>query len=145
MPVENTECTTYHNYSVIQMVFNISSDLFLFFLPSWIVLRSKMLPKQRLICLVPFSLAMITIIFAVLNKLVSPNLSFGINQLRTPGITTLPHQQLRYTNCGTSVKAQWLLGLRIRFVAGNYLKSFSTWHHYLISSQVRMHLHLLSP
>ncbi|KAI6246834.1 hypothetical protein HI914_04710 [Erysiphe necator] len=68
MPVENPECTTYHNYSVIQMVFNISSDIFLFFLPTWIVLRSKMLPKQRLICLVPFSLALITIIFAILNK-----------------------------------------------------------------------------
>lgn len=68
MPVKNPECTTYHNYSVIQMIFNISSDIFLFFLPTWIVLRSKMLPKQRLICLVPFSLALITIIFAILNK-----------------------------------------------------------------------------
>ncbi|TQS36371.1 hypothetical protein Golomagni_03183 [Golovinomyces magnicellulatus] len=68
MPVQNSECTTYHKYSVIQMVLNISSDLFLFFLPTWIVLRSKMLPKQRLICLVPFSLASITIIFAILNK-----------------------------------------------------------------------------
>lgn len=57
-----------HNYSVIQMIFNISSDLFLFFLPSWVVLRSKMSPRQRFICLVPFSLALITIIFAILNK-----------------------------------------------------------------------------
>ncbi|CCU81866.1 hypothetical protein BGHDH14_bgh04839 [Blumeria hordei DH14] len=68
MPVDNPECTTYHNYSVIQMIFNISSDLFLFFLPSWVVLRSKMSPRQRFICLVPFSLALITIIFAILNK-----------------------------------------------------------------------------
>ncbi|RKF77015.1 hypothetical protein GcC1_067022 [Golovinomyces cichoracearum] len=76
MPVQNSECTTYHKYSVIQMVLNISSDLFLFFLPTWIVLRSKMLPRQRIICLVPFSLALITIIFAILNKyynFASPN------------------------------------------------------------------------
>ncbi len=68
MPVSNAECATYHTYSIVQMVFNISSDLWLILAPMPLV-RSARLPLKRKIVLVcMFSLAGVTIIAAILNK-----------------------------------------------------------------------------
>jgi hypothetical protein len=68
MPVENPECATYHKYSIIQMVFNISSDLWLVASPMPLVHQSKFPMKRKIVLGTMFALALITILAAILNK-----------------------------------------------------------------------------
>jgi hypothetical protein len=68
MPVKNLQCATYQHYSILQMCFNITSDLGLILMPLPMV-RQARLPTQRKILLVAiFCMAGFTIIAAVLNK-----------------------------------------------------------------------------
>lgn len=68
LPVDNPECATYANYSKIQMVFNISSDLFIIVLPISILWRSKLPMKRKFVLMGLFSLGLFTILSAILNK-----------------------------------------------------------------------------
>lgn len=68
MPVENSECATYANYSKIQMVFNISSDLGIILLPTSILWRSGLPRKRKILLTGLFSLGVFTILCAILNK-----------------------------------------------------------------------------
>jgi hypothetical protein len=70
LPVVNSECATYTNYSKIQMVFNISSDLFIIILPVSILWRSKLPMKRKFVLMGLFSLGLFTILSAILNKYV---------------------------------------------------------------------------
>jgi hypothetical protein len=71
MPVTNPQCTTYQHYSIIQMVFNISSDFGLVGVPLWVINDVKLPPNRKALVGVPFSMAVCTILCAVLNKYVS--------------------------------------------------------------------------
>ncbi len=68
MPVTNMQCATYHNYSIVQMVFNISSDAGLIVIPSFMVLGSRLPRGRKAILSGVFALAGFTILAAVLNK-----------------------------------------------------------------------------
>jgi hypothetical protein len=75
MPVTNPQCTTYQHYSIIQMVFNISSDFGLVGVPLWVISDVKLPPNRKALVGVPFSMAVCTILCAVLNKY-GPSLFF---------------------------------------------------------------------
>ena len=68
LPVTNMQCSTYHNYSVVQMVFNISSDVGLIIAPLPMIWGARLPSKRKLLLTFIFSLAGFTILAAVLNK-----------------------------------------------------------------------------
>jgi hypothetical protein len=68
MPVENLQCATYHNYSILQMVFNISSDFGLIIAPLPMVLKSQLPRRRKIVLFFIFSMALFTILAAILNK-----------------------------------------------------------------------------
>ncbi|TVY44165.1 hypothetical protein LOCC1_G005916 [Lachnellula occidentalis] len=68
MPVQNPQCTTYQHYSIIQMVFNISSDLALFFVPLAIAKEVKLPFKRKALVIIPFLMGLATIMCAIMNK-----------------------------------------------------------------------------
>ncbi|TVY25843.1 hypothetical protein LHYA1_G006198 [Lachnellula hyalina] len=68
MPVRNPQCTTYSHYSIIQMVFNISSDLALFYVPLAIAVEVKLPFKRKALVVIPFLMGLATIMCAIMNK-----------------------------------------------------------------------------
>ncbi|KAI9051887.1 hypothetical protein LZ554_004143 [Drepanopeziza brunnea f. sp. 'monogermtubi'] len=68
VPVENSECATYHIYSIVQMSFNVSSDILLVMSPMPLVWKTKLPLKRKLILTAVFSLASLTIACAIMNK-----------------------------------------------------------------------------
>jgi hypothetical protein len=68
LPVTNSECATYHTYSIVQMVFNISSDLGLIIIPSVMVWIAHIPLKRKIVLLGIFGIAILTIIAAIMNK-----------------------------------------------------------------------------
>lgn len=76
VPVQNSECATYQHYSIVQMVFNISSDIGLIIIPVMLFwTKAHSLPMGRRVALsAVFSMAVFTIIAAILNKCTFPPL-----------------------------------------------------------------------
>jgi hypothetical protein len=68
MPVQNIQCATYQHYSIIQMVFNISSDLWLIISPMPIIHSTRLPLKRKALLGSMFALGFVTIIAAILNK-----------------------------------------------------------------------------
>ncbi|KAH7327470.1 hypothetical protein BKA65DRAFT_435157 [Rhexocercosporidium sp. MPI-PUGE-AT-0058] len=68
VPVTNPECATYHKYSVVQMVFNISSDVGLILTPLPMVWVAQLPLKRKLILTFIFGLASFTVMAALMNK-----------------------------------------------------------------------------
>ncbi|KAJ8070572.1 hypothetical protein OCU04_000946 [Sclerotinia nivalis] len=68
VPVQDEQCATYQHYSIVQMVFNISSDLGLILIPLWMFYIARLPPKRKAILMAVFSLALFTILAAILNK-----------------------------------------------------------------------------
>ncbi|MAD85500.1 MAG: hypothetical protein CL912_21265 [Deltaproteobacteria bacterium] len=68
LPVTNPECATYHNYSIVQMVFNISSNVVLILTPIPMVSEAQLPMKRKLILSFIFGLVLFTIMAAVLDK-----------------------------------------------------------------------------
>ncbi|KAH6693307.1 hypothetical protein BKA61DRAFT_278784 [Leptodontidium sp. MPI-SDFR-AT-0119] len=68
LPVRNAQCATYHNYSIVQMVFNISSDIGLILTPLPMVWVAQLPVKRKLILTLVFGLASFTVMAAALNK-----------------------------------------------------------------------------
>ncbi|QDS76194.1 hypothetical protein FKW77_008228 [Venturia effusa] len=68
VPVKNPQCATYFYYCIIQMVFNISSDILMLFIPVPFILNSKVPPMKRAMLIAIFSLGIFVILAAVLNK-----------------------------------------------------------------------------
>jgi hypothetical protein len=68
VPVKDEQCATYAHYSQVQMVFNISSDAALIVIPLCMFWIARLPLKRKLILMAVFSLAIFTIIAAVLNK-----------------------------------------------------------------------------
>ncbi|APA07176.1 hypothetical protein SS1G_04098 [Sclerotinia sclerotiorum 1980 UF-70] len=68
VPVQDKQCATYQHYSIVQMVFNISSDLGLILIPLWMFYIARLPPKRKAVLMAVFSLALFTILAAILNK-----------------------------------------------------------------------------
>lgn len=68
VPVKNPQCANYFYYCIIQMVFNISSDILMLFIPLPFIINSKVPPLKRAMLIGIFSLGIFVILAAVLNK-----------------------------------------------------------------------------
>ncbi|ESZ89552.1 hypothetical protein SBOR_10059 [Sclerotinia borealis F-4128] len=68
VPVQNEQCATYQHYSIVQMAFNISSDLGLIIIPLRMFWIARLPHRRKAILMAVFSLAVFTILAAVLNK-----------------------------------------------------------------------------
>lgn len=68
MPVDNSQCATYATYSIVQMAFNITSDLGLIAIPIYMTWSCRLHLKRKAILTLVFSLALFTIVAAILNK-----------------------------------------------------------------------------
>lgn len=68
VPVQNEQCATYQHYSIVQMAFNISSDLGLILIPLHMFYIARLPPLRKAILMAVFSLAVFTILAAILNK-----------------------------------------------------------------------------
>lgn len=68
VPVQNEQCATYQHYSIVQMAFNISSDLGLILIPLYMFHLARLPPKRKAVLMAVFSLAVFTILAAILNK-----------------------------------------------------------------------------
>lgn len=68
VPVTDLQCATYHNYSIVQMVFNISSDFCLILIPLPMVCKAHLPTKRKILLLGIFGMAGFTILAAILNK-----------------------------------------------------------------------------
>ncbi|PQE32502.1 hypothetical protein CJF32_00004043 [Rutstroemia sp. NJR-2017a WRK4] len=69
VPVKNEQCATYSHYSVVQMVFNISSDIGLIIIPLCMFSMARLPLRRKAILMVVFSLAVFTILAAIMNKI----------------------------------------------------------------------------
>lgn len=111
LPVRNAQCATYHNYSIVQMVFNISSDIGLILTPLPMVWVAQLPVKRKLILTLVFGLASFTVMAAALNKYVlsSPvqfplrrqNSEHGLTMPLLTGTTTSPPPSQQSTSSGT--------------------------------------------
>ena len=68
VPVQDEQCATYAHYSYVQMIFNITSDIFLIAIPLRMFTIARLPMKRKAILMAVFSMALFTIIAAVLNK-----------------------------------------------------------------------------
>ncbi|KAK0099308.1 hypothetical protein ONS96_008538 [Cadophora gregata f. sp. sojae] len=68
LPVTNSECATYHNYSIVQMVFNVSSDIGLILTPIPMIWLAQLPMKGKLILMLICGLACFTVMAAVMDK-----------------------------------------------------------------------------
>lgn len=68
VPVKNPQCANYFYYCIIQMVFNVSSDILMLFIPLPFIINSKIPPMKRAMLIAIFSLGIFVILAAVLNK-----------------------------------------------------------------------------
>ena len=65
---DNKQCATYRNYCIIQMVFNVSSDLLMLMIPLPFIITAKVPPMKRMLLIAIFSLGIFVILAAILNK-----------------------------------------------------------------------------
>ena len=68
LPVKSPQCASYFYYCIIQMVFNISSDLLMLAIPLPFVINAKVPPLKRAVLVAIFSLGIFIIMAATLNK-----------------------------------------------------------------------------
>jgi len=69
VPVQNSQCATYAHYSIMQATFNMTSDFMIMAIPIHMVFKNKHMKfSRRCVLAFVFSLAIFTIIAAVLNK-----------------------------------------------------------------------------
>ncbi|KAI9650656.1 hypothetical protein NHQ30_000676 [Ciborinia camelliae] len=68
VPVQDEQCATYSHYSIVQMAFNISSDLGLILIPLRMFYIARLPARRKAILMAVFSLAVFTILAAILNK-----------------------------------------------------------------------------
>lgn len=66
--VTNTQCANYYYGSIIQMVFNVSSDFLMLLIPLPLIINAKVPPLKRCLLIGIFSLGLFVILAAILNK-----------------------------------------------------------------------------
>lgn len=62
------QCANYHNYCIIQMVFNISTDFCMLLLPLPFIIHARVPKLKRCLLIAIFSLGAFVILAAILNK-----------------------------------------------------------------------------
>ncbi|KAB8206007.1 hypothetical protein BDV34DRAFT_224876 [Aspergillus parasiticus] len=67
----SAQCATYYDHLITMSVFNVSSDLMMLCIPIPLVLRSQIPVKRKLILCAVFSLGLIVILMAILNRYVN--------------------------------------------------------------------------
>jgi hypothetical protein len=76
VPVSNPQCANYFIYCIIQMVFNVSSDILMLLVPVPFILQARVAPAKRAMLIGIFSLGAFVVLAAILNKaynFTSPN------------------------------------------------------------------------
>ncbi|TAQ88138.1 hypothetical protein B7494_g3533 [Chlorociboria aeruginascens] len=66
--VKDSQCATYQYYSIVQMTFNISSDLGLVIIPCCMFIIAQLPLRRKALLMIVFSCALFTILCAILNK-----------------------------------------------------------------------------
>ncbi|KAE8137953.1 hypothetical protein BDV38DRAFT_270974 [Aspergillus pseudotamarii] len=77
-----SQCATYYDHLVTTSAFNISSDLMMLCIPIPLVLRSQIPLKRKLILCAVFSLGLIVILMAILNRYVNFTEEYTVSFLR---------------------------------------------------------------
>jgi hypothetical protein len=68
MPIQNVQCATYQHYSILQMCFNITSDIALVLIPLPMVWSARLPLRRKIVLCVVFGMAGFTVLAAILNK-----------------------------------------------------------------------------
>ncbi|KAE9367193.1 hypothetical protein N431DRAFT_418324 [Stipitochalara longipes BDJ] len=68
MPVKNIQCATYQHYSILQMCFNITSDIALVITPIPMVCGARLPLRRKIVLCGVFGMAGFTVLAAILNK-----------------------------------------------------------------------------
>ena len=67
-PTDNTQCTTALHHLIVNLSFNLSSDLLILSIPLPLLIRTHIEWKRKLLLVFPFSLGFFTIACAILSK-----------------------------------------------------------------------------
>ena len=73
VPTENMQCPTAMNHLIINLSFNLSSDVLILSIPLPLLLRAHLEFKRKLLLVFPFSLGLFTMLCAILSKQYSFN------------------------------------------------------------------------
>lgn len=71
-PTPNIQCATQTHHLIVNLVFNLTSDLLIIFIPLPMFIKAQLEPKKKLLLIFPFLLGFFTMVCAILSK----NLSF---------------------------------------------------------------------
>lgn len=77
VPVRDIQCATYQHYSILQMCFNITSDLGLIIMPFPLVRKVRIPTRNKFALFGVFLMAGFTILAAIMNKYVSHPLLYS--------------------------------------------------------------------
>ena len=67
-PTNNTQCTTALHHLIMNLSFNLSSDLLIMSIPLPLLFKAQMDLKRKFLLILPFSLGVFTILCAILSK-----------------------------------------------------------------------------
>ena len=67
-PTNNVECPTALHHLIMNLSFNLSSDLMLISIPLFLLLKAHMDLKRKILLVFPFSLGILTMVCAILSK-----------------------------------------------------------------------------
>jgi hypothetical protein len=67
-PTNNTQCTTALHHLIVNISFNLSTDLLIMSIPLPLLFRARMDLKRKLLLIFPFSLGVFTMLCAILSK-----------------------------------------------------------------------------
>jgi hypothetical protein len=67
-PTSNTECTTALHHLILNLAFNLSSDLMIMSIPTPMILKAHMDVKRKVLLVFPFTLGVFTIACAIASK-----------------------------------------------------------------------------
>jgi hypothetical protein len=67
-PVENTQCNTALHHLIVNISFNLSTDLLIMSIPLPLLFRTRMDLKKKLFLIFPFSMGVFTMLCAILSK-----------------------------------------------------------------------------
>jgi len=71
-PTPNIQCATQTHHLIVNLTFNLTSDLMVIFIPLPMFIKARLELKKKLLLIFPFSLGFFTMVCAILSK----NLSF---------------------------------------------------------------------
>jgi hypothetical protein len=67
-PTKNVQCTTALHHLIVNLSFNLSSDLLIMSIPLPLLFKARMDLKRKLLLILPFSMGAFTILCAILSK-----------------------------------------------------------------------------